>query len=187
MEGDYGGDWGFHHSHGLTHELLCASNVGQPWPNISFDPFRGFGTSPGPGLGLERSHNMGFDRAASSQDRNTHYSNRGTLGFRSSTSVPTSSYNEISVEQPPVYDIEVEDKNGDDEEEGIKWKRFWHRQDSWTIAKDKPLQEVNAKYKAQVNQYVHGDVSIAKLGGQVLKEGGFDASRIITKGIIFSL
>uniref|UniRef100_A0A2N9I0Q3 Uncharacterized protein n=1 Tax=Fagus sylvatica TaxID=28930 RepID=A0A2N9I0Q3_FAGSY len=152
MEGDYGGDWGFHHSHGLTHELLCASNVGQPWPNISFDPFRGFGTSPGPGLGLERSHNMGFDRAASSQDHNTHYSNYGPWGFdrapryqhqgnkscdyskylNSSCSMPKAygeghdktvfSYNEISVEQPPVYDIEVEDKNGDDEEDGITWK-----------------------------------------------------------------
>jgi hypothetical protein len=152
MEGDYGGDWGFHHSHGLTHELLCASNVGQPRPNISFDPFRGFGTSPGPGLGLERSHNMGFDRAASSQDRNTHYSNRGPWGFdrapryqhqgnkscdyskylNSGCSMPKAygeghdktvfSYNEISVEQPPVYDIEVEDKNGDDEEDGITWK-----------------------------------------------------------------
>ena len=154
MEGDYEGDWGFHHPHGLTHELLRTSNVGQPRPNISFDPFRVFGTGPGPGpgLGLERSHNMGFDRAASSQDRNTHNSNREPWGFdqatryqhqgnkscdyskylNSGSSMPKAygegydktvfSYNEISVEQPPVYDIEVEDKIGDDEEEGITWK-----------------------------------------------------------------
>jgi hypothetical protein len=152
MEGDYEGDWGFHHPHGLTHELLCASNVGQPRPNISFDPFRGFGTGPGPGLGLERSHNMGFDRAASSQDGNTHNSNREPWGFdrapryqhqgnkscdyskylNSGSSMlkpygegydkTVFSYNEISVEQPPVYDIEVEDKIGDHEEESITWE-----------------------------------------------------------------
>ena len=61
MEGDYEGDWGFDHPRGLTHELPRVSNVGQPQPNISFDPFRGFEIGPGPGFGLERSHHIGFD------------------------------------------------------------------------------------------------------------------------------
>ena len=91
---------------------------------------------------------MGFNRAASGQDRNTHNSNREPWGFdqatwyqhqgnkscdyskylNSGSSMPKaygegydktgSSHNEIEeiVEQPPVYDIEVEEEIEGDQE-----------------------------------------------------------------------
>uniref|UniRef100_A0A2N9G0J4 Uncharacterized protein n=1 Tax=Fagus sylvatica TaxID=28930 RepID=A0A2N9G0J4_FAGSY len=184
MEGDYGGGWGFHHPHGVDRGFDREPRHLQGLDHgVDREPRRGHGFNRAPPP--QQAHVFFACHGVDSPVLNREHC---TTDPRWDTSQCWDYVDEIEeiIIQPPESDIElaqeraslyITTKEGHNQiethgqDEDYWFSKCWSRQQLITeyciqghVSIDKALvllQEINAEYKARVDQYGHGDVSIA--------------------------